>query len=246
MERIMFRKLKAEEVTCNKQVTHEGVNLLLYKRGMVDAQILDEAFGSYGWQKEVSSDGKRCAISIRDPESGEWIKKEDVGGIDLGNSIKCVANDAMRRAGFAWGIGKELFTAPNIFIPGNLLSGFDGNSGKCTNRFSVNSLSYNGDRIEEVGISVSGGAEPLYLMFGPYGIQMKKEQAKAPVGSEKETPSVGFRDDEIILIGNCRRKKYGEVKNSAVFASMKKWAKTANATYPEPEKNEQLRKLKAM
>ena len=57
-----------------------------------------------------------CGISIKS-ESGEWIQKWNVGTESNMEAEKGEASDAMKRAGFAWGIGAELYSAPKIKIP---------------------------------------------------------------------------------------------------------------------------------
>lgn len=59
-----------------------------------------------------------CGISIFDNEKKEWITKWDCGTeSDFGDKEKAEASDAFKRAGFKWGIGIELYTAPFIFVP---------------------------------------------------------------------------------------------------------------------------------
>ena len=78
-----FRKLKANEIDCRvASVTKDGrAMLLLYKDARVDQNILDETFGIFGWQRkhEVIGGNLYCTVSVKDPETGEWISKQDVG-----------------------------------------------------------------------------------------------------------------------------------------------------------------------
>lgn len=91
---------------------------MLYKDARVDQKMLDEAFGMFGWQKRYERDNKGnlfCIVSIKSPD-GEWIEKSDVGTESNMESIKGEASDAFKRACFNWGIGRELYTAPQIWV----------------------------------------------------------------------------------------------------------------------------------
>lgn len=52
MERNLIRLLKASEIECRiAAIKANGLSLLLYKDARVDQRILDETFGSFGWQR---------------------------------------------------------------------------------------------------------------------------------------------------------------------------------------------------
>ena len=119
-----IRRLKKSEIECRVStsgVKKNGVayaSYLLYKDARVDMKILDETFGPLNWQREHNLIGDRlyCTISIYDPEKGEWIRKQDVGTESYAEKEKGQASDSFKRAGFNVGIGRELYTAPNIFV----------------------------------------------------------------------------------------------------------------------------------
>lgn len=116
-----FRRLTKDEIECRvgqRSEKTESISLLLYKDARVDQKMLDEAFGMFGWQKRYERDNKGnlfCIVSIKSPD-GEWIEKSDVGTESNMESIKGEASDAFKRACFNWGIGRELYTAPQIWI----------------------------------------------------------------------------------------------------------------------------------
>lgn len=94
---------------------------LLYKTSRTDMRILDKVFGVYGWKDEYKEikGNLYCGISIYDKEKQEWITKWDCGiesQQEDGNERKAEASDATKRAGFKLGIGRELYSAPLIFI----------------------------------------------------------------------------------------------------------------------------------
>ena len=114
-----IRLLRADEIECRvSMVSEKGAALLLYKDARVDQNILDETFGIYGWKREhlFMGDALFCTVSIRD-ENGEWVSKQDVGTPSFSEPVKGSASDAFKRACFNWGIGRELYTAPFIWVP---------------------------------------------------------------------------------------------------------------------------------
>lgn len=116
-----MRKITKEDIQVKvKQVCEDGAVLLLYKDARYDMKILDETFGSMNWQSDykVVKDNLYCGIGVRD-DKGEWVWKWDCGIESRedgdGNEKKGEASDAFKRAGFKWGIGVELYSAPFIF-----------------------------------------------------------------------------------------------------------------------------------
>lgn len=112
-----MRKLRADEIECRvAQVSSKGCSLLLYKTARVDRAILDEEFGSMNWQNDFKViDGKMYGgIAVRD-EFNNWIWKWDCGTESNTEAEKGQASDCFKRAGFKWGIGIELYTAPFIW-----------------------------------------------------------------------------------------------------------------------------------
>ena len=45
-----------------------------------------------------------------------WVCKEDTGTESNTEAEKGLASDSFKRAGFNWGIGRELYTAPLIYV----------------------------------------------------------------------------------------------------------------------------------
>ncbi|MFC2799626.1 MAG: Rad52/Rad22 family DNA repair protein [Anaeroglobus sp.] len=115
--------LTANDVECRiKKITNEGAVLLLYKTARVDMRILDEVYGSMNWQRhhEVINNNLFCTISVWDSEKSQWVSKQDVGTESNAEAEKGQASDAFKRAGFAWGIGRELYDSPFIWISGKV------------------------------------------------------------------------------------------------------------------------------
>lgn len=113
----MFRDLKADEIDVRiAQVTDKGVSLLLYKDARVDQDILDETIGAMNWQRKHSRDNANCVVEIWDNSKGIWVGKEDTGTESNTEKEKGLASDSFKRACFNWGIGRELYTAPFIWV----------------------------------------------------------------------------------------------------------------------------------
>lgn len=122
----MFRLLKADEIEVKvKQVKENGSVFLLYKTARTDMDLLDETVGAMTWQSDykVVNDNLYAGIGINN--CGEWIWKWDCGvesrADGEGNEKKGEASDAFKRAGFKWGIGRELYTSPFIWISSDVL-----------------------------------------------------------------------------------------------------------------------------
>lgn len=117
MKEITFRKLTADEIECRVGIAKQtGCTLLLYKDARCDQNILDEAVGAYNWQRHHSRDNANCIVALWDEEKKQWIEKEDVGTESNTEAEKGIASDSFKRACVNWGIGRELYTAPFIWI----------------------------------------------------------------------------------------------------------------------------------
>lgn len=138
----MFRTLRADEIDCRiAQVKKDGsgLSLLLYKDARCDQNILDEVVGPFNWKREHTRDNKNCIVSIWDEKKNQWISKEDTGTESNTEREKGLASDSFKRACFNWGIGRELYTAPFIWIG---KGDFTFKDGKCFDRFTVHGIGY--------------------------------------------------------------------------------------------------------
>ena len=158
-----FRLLTEEDIEVKvKKVTDKGAILLLYKTARTDMDILDETVGADNWgcdYKDIKGN-LYCTIGIRFPmglDGERWVYKSDCGIESRedgdGNEKKGEASDAFKRAGFKWGIGRELYTAPFIFV-GNDRMNIDrtGPKPKTRDTFRVDHIGYDGRKISELRI----------------------------------------------------------------------------------------------
>ena len=121
-EQINFRPLTANEIECrvgNVAKTGNGFFLLLYKNARVDQTILDETFGAFNWQCKYYQvkNTMVCSVGVWNDKRNEWIWKDNGGDDDYqAEQVKAELSDAFKRACFNWGIGRELYYSPKIWI----------------------------------------------------------------------------------------------------------------------------------
>lgn len=149
--KLEFRKLKADEIECRIGTIKKdgtGLSLLLYKDARCDMNILDETVGPMNWKREHVRDNSNCIVSLWDDDKSQWVSKEDVGKESFTEAEKGLASDSFKRACVNWGIGRELYTAPFIWVSCDNanIKNFGGKY-TCTDKFYVEKITYkeNGD-----------------------------------------------------------------------------------------------------
>ena len=151
---LRFRNLTKDEIEVR---VGGGKSLLLYKTARVDANVLDETVGPFNWQKKFYQvkNTMICSVGIRDKDTGEWVWKDDAGDDDYTmEKVKAEASDSFKRAGFAWGIGRSLYTAPKIKIPDQF---------KDSQFFDVEEIEYDkNNRISKLVISTNFGKDIVF------------------------------------------------------------------------------------
>lgn len=138
-----FRALTKDEIEIRVGLCKEnGVSLLLYKNARVDMDILDETVGEMNWQRSHSRENANCVVSIWDSEKEQWIKKEDTGTESNTEAEKGLASDSFKRACVNWGIGRELYTAPFIWVDASHCNIQLNNKGKyeCKDTFKIGKI----------------------------------------------------------------------------------------------------------
>lgn len=176
-----WRLLKADEIEIrtgqkNKDKTRQ--TLLLYKDARCDMDRLDEQFGQYGWQrlhKDVHG-VTYCGVALRDPSTGEWVEKWDAGANDNEGSMgnKGEASDSFKRACVNWGIGRELYSAPTIWVDAAI----------DPRKLRVHSISYN-DAREIMSLCIMDENNAVIYQTGAY---VKSAPKAAP--TPKAEPAV--------------------------------------------------------
>lgn len=173
---MQFRKLKADEIEVRpKVVKQNGCSLLLFKDARCDMNILDETVGPMNWQRKHLRDNANCVVSIWDEDKSQWISKEDTGTESNTEKEKGQASDSFKRACFNWGIGRELYTAPFIWITSQ---NYTIKNGKITDRFKVKTINYDGNKISELEI-INNDTKKIVFTF-------KNGQSNSPKSQPKE------------------------------------------------------------
>lgn len=146
-----IRTLRADEVDVRVQTVKEnGCSVLLYKDARCDMNILDEVFGPLGWEREhqLINGNLFCTVRVWDEERNRWVSKQDVGTESFTEKEKGQASDSFKRACFNLGIGRELYSAPFVWI--NLNSGetYKGNKGNLLvkTKFHISKIGYSNNR----------------------------------------------------------------------------------------------------
>ncbi len=146
--------VRLQSVKVNKNdPSKSGVILLLYKNARVDMNILDETVCPENWQREhyECKGNLFCRVGINTnydlPDSLEehWVWKSDCGVESNTEAQKGEASDSFKRACFNWGIGRELYTAPLIWVKAENCRIDD--NGKCWDKFAVEAIRIQDKRI---------------------------------------------------------------------------------------------------
>lgn len=187
---LAFRLLRADEIDCRVASCSEyGVQLLLYKDARCDQNILDETVGPMNWQRKHTRDNANCIVSLWDDDKKQWIEKEDTGKESFTEAEKGLASDSFKRACFNWGIGRELYTAPQMFVGREKLKTLiaSGN-GKwtCKDYFTVTDIAYQDKKIVYVKIVNGKTGEPIIFGKNPNAAA----QAPAPKAEVKKETDI--------------------------------------------------------
>ena len=162
---MIFRPLRADEIECRiGSVGAKGFTMLLYKDARCDMNILDETVGEFNWQrdhKEIKG-VVYCGVGINgrgQSTHDEWVWKWDAGAESYTEKEKGEASDSFKRACVNWGIGRELYTAPLIFIRAKTSP--QGNGYRLDDKrdgygYKVAQIEYKGGRISHLVITKNG------------------------------------------------------------------------------------------
>lgn len=152
--------LTIQEVDFRVQSVNKGgyATILAYKDARVDMNRLDAVYGVDGWQKryDVINGNLFCSIGIYSKYLEQWVWKQDVGTESNTEKEKGQASDAFKRAGFNFGIGRELYDYPLIQLKLTDTE-FDKTTNKPTFNFKLKEWTW-GSKFED-GILVSLAAK---------------------------------------------------------------------------------------
>ena len=217
MEKIEFRPLTADEIEYRVgTVTEKGCSLLMYKDARVDMRLLDEVVGPMNWKREheVINGNLFCMVSIWDAEKGIWVSKQDVGVESNTEKEKGQASDAFKRACVNWGIGRELYTCPFVWINLNADEWRMGRNGgkQPKTRFEVTDIEYFDGRVTYLRVVDDQGRERY-----KFGKSTERDQRKVNIiesiwkAEKREDVEKIFREnpefkDDVDVIDACTEK----------------------------------------
>lgn len=205
---ISFRNIRADEVELRPAEVRNGkTTLLAYQDARCGMNILDEAVGSFGWQKEYyeAKGLLMCKIGIRNPTTGEWLWKSDTGSESNIEADKGLASDAFKRAAVSWGIGRELYTTPKIVVP---LTDKDMFNGKLCQSFKVKEMSVDNGVITSLTIIDKWGQERF-----KWGEPTSTKSVKQVDGADNQL------DEDLIWHDDSERNVVELPKSSAIATS---------------------------
>ena len=201
-----FRELKASEIDCRIQSIGQnkakaiGATILLYKDARVDMNILDETVGAMNWQRghSVIDGNLYCTISIWDETKKQWVTKSDVGTESNTEKEKGQASDSFKRAGFNWGIGRELYSAPFVYIQLDKSEYIERN-GKLTSnaKFKVKDVSYDENR-NIVRLVVVDSKGKVRYTFGENAQQQTQETVYNWQTLKARATQGGISEEELV------------------------------------------------
>ena len=182
-----FRDLTAGEIECRvATATENGVSLLLYKDARCDMNILDETVGAMNWQRRHTRENANCIVEIWCADKNQWIAKEDTGTESNTEKEKGQASDSFKRACFNWGIGRELYTAPFIWVSSGMCNMIQRNGKWTTNdRFEVADIAVENKRITALSIRNTKTGSIVYT-FGKTTAKKAKSVADKPIVQDHE------------------------------------------------------------
>lgn len=213
-EKKQIRLLEVNEIECRVGTINEkGLSLLLYKDARVDQKILDECFSPCGWKRSHQEIGGSlyCTVEVWDEEKKQWIAKQDVGTESSTEKEKGQASDSFKRACVNWGIGRELYSAPFIWIPAEKAAiRYDGKRYVTSERFQVLAIGYDERReMNHLEICNSKGFTVFRMQEKSTGFVPKKrkntpEEVKAQLSEkmradlQKELKRTGISMEQVL------------------------------------------------
>ena len=230
-----FRPLTAEEVEVRvNQCNENGCSLLLYKTSRTDVMLLNETVGADKWQCDYKQVGDMLFCGIGIEVDGEWVWKWDTGTPSNMEADKGHASDGLKRAGFRWGIGIELYSSPRIWVPAEHCNLKQGRNGKlqCWDDFRVTELEVDDGQIAK--LTIANMSKRGVIVYGQG--KGKKETPKSnPVNDAKQAlwkelkacAAKQGREPEELLEGVKKRPEWESQHESA------EWLLAVAAEYAE-------------
>ena len=209
----VFRPLRADELECRVNVINEsGFTILIYKDARCDQNVLDETVGKMNWQrdhKEIKG-SVYCGVGIWDDNKKQWITKWDCGAKSNTEKEKGEASDSFKRACVNWGIGRELYTAPFIYIKGNTQKNSKGKDVPTFRRLEISKIEYENGKITQLEILGDG---MLIFTYGKKGAHTQNDEHKIQPKQQVENKDE-LTIDKAYGLTTTKGKMYGELSDN--------------------------------
>ena len=181
-----IRLLRAEEIECRVGTINEnGLSLLLYKDARADMRVLDETFGCLGWKRshQLIDGSLYCTVEVWDEEKKQWIGKQDVGTVGYTEQEKSRASDSFKRSCVSVGIGRELYSAPFIWLSSQKCKvERKGDKFFTKDKFKVRDIFYNENR-EITGLVIVNQAGAV--VYEMRAFKSSRESGEGPIKLEQ-------------------------------------------------------------
>lgn len=225
---LRFRPLRADEVDVRLAEAKDGrkATLILYQNARSAMTILDSTLGPTAWQREYYEAAGLlfCKIGIFNSDTNQWLWKSDTGSKSNIEEDKGLASDAFKRAAVAWGIGRELYTAPRISVELNEKDMFNG---KVCQSFRVGEMEVNEGVITKLTILDRWGKTRYSF---PQSFTIEPPKAEPSFSSTSTTTSHASENEEILL-------RFYEEKRTTVFGEEKERLESFKAFYLKPDRD---------
>jgi len=135
----------------------------------------DETFGCMGWKRthQLIDGNLYCTVEVWDNEKEQWIAKQDVGTTSYTEKEKGQASDSFKRACVSVGIGRELYSAPFVWVSAQKCNiQKRGEKLVCYDKFEVSNIVY-GDEREIVGLTIIN-SDTGEVVYNGYKKSVKK------------------------------------------------------------------------
>ena len=235
-----FSLLQPEDIEVKvKQVTKTGALLLLYKTARVDAKILDETVGPMNWtcNYEEIHGNLFCTVGVREDSKSDFVYKCDCGiesEQDDGNEKKAESSDAFKRACSRWGIGRELYSSPQIWAA--VATEQKGDKWKLSDpyaKYVVTTFECNPKTrvitklviknaktdvvVFEWELATEGAiAEKMNKTIGSQTKEETKSTKKAPATESPKEEKPSFKD-LVVAVGNMAKNVYSKNKDLSIY-----------------------------
>ena len=120
MNEALRKPMQPNEIEWRIQSGRNGKTTVVpYLQNRAVMERLDDAFSPGGWQntfEKWSEKGVKCGIGVR--VDSEWVWKFDGADETAIESTKGGFSDSMKRCAVQWGLGRDLYKYPRVFIEG--------------------------------------------------------------------------------------------------------------------------------